>query len=131
MPSLELTHWLMVAGTLLVVAALLVSESEGRRRTKLIHLPTSRPKSSQADAAFAKPSRLQAKEQRLVTNRDSQPPQSTGSSSKTLMYDGPLDIRWALPLRGARNGLFRLGAILGRIVRIQRTFGELQSAALL
>jgi hypothetical protein len=42
MPSLELTHWLMVAGTLLVVAALLVSESEGRRRTKLIHLPTSR-----------------------------------------------------------------------------------------
>ena len=29
---------------------------------------------------------LQAKEQRLVTNRDLQ---STGSSSKTLMYDGP------------------------------------------
>jgi hypothetical protein len=44
MASLELPHWLMIAGALLGVAGFIgVLVKTERKRTKLIHLPTSRP----------------------------------------------------------------------------------------
>jgi hypothetical protein len=43
MPSLELPHWLMIAGTALVVAGLIGVLVSGKSRRKLNHLPTSRP----------------------------------------------------------------------------------------
>jgi hypothetical protein len=42
MPSLELTHWLMIAGTLLVVAGFIGVRVRGKKADELIHLPTSR-----------------------------------------------------------------------------------------
>jgi hypothetical protein len=67
MASLGLPHWLMIAGALLVVAGFVGVQVSGKKPEEIEpppDEPTDTPR--QQNAAFAKPSRFQAKEQRPV-----------------------------------------------------------------